>query len=65
MDKWLPLLNTLGLFVVSVVTYFGNKQTHNLVNSRMSEMLILAQKAGKSEEATEERERLKEKKDGS
>jgi hypothetical protein len=56
---WLQLLNTAGLIVVAMITYWGNRQIHLLVNSRMSELLELTRKAAIAQGVKEESERKK------
>lgn len=45
----LALLNTAGLIIVAVITFFGNRQLHSLVNSRMTELLELTRRSSKAE----------------
>jgi len=48
--EWLALLNTAGLLLVAIVTWVGNKKTHDLVNSRMTELLDLTRTSVRAEE---------------
>lgn len=47
---WLTILNTAGLIIVGIMGYLGYNSIHILINSRMSEMLELAKKAGMLDE---------------
>lgn len=49
MSGALQLINTGGLVVIALLTYLGNRQLHQLVNSRMTEMLELTRRASKAE----------------
>ena len=49
---WLELLNTIGLIILGVLTAYNRKQVgdvHQLVNSRMTELLSLTKTASKAE----------------
>ncbi len=49
-------VNVAALIIVAVINYLGNRQTHNLVNSRMTELLRLTKE--NSEAAGVAKERL-------
>ncbi len=56
---WLQLLNTAGLIVVALITYYGNRQIeqiHSLINSRMTELLELTRKSARAEGMKEEKD---------
>jgi hypothetical protein len=57
----LAIVNTVGLAIVALITYLGNRQTHKIVNSRMTEMLELAKRNWRDGKVEEE-ERMKAKK---
>lgn len=46
---YLQIINTALLLGVAIVTYLGNRATHRIVNSRMSEMLTMAKDASRAE----------------
>jgi hypothetical protein len=56
---WLQLLNTAGLIVVALITYYGNRQVHLLVNSRMTELLELTRKSSRAEGAKDAQDKPK------
>jgi hypothetical protein len=62
-DTILVLVNILGVVVVAGINYLSNRTTHKLVNSRMSELLIMAKKNWR--EGREDEEELHKGKAGS
>lgn len=55
MELLLVVLNVVGILLVAVINYMGNKSTHQLVNSRMTELLEMAKKNWREGKEDEEK----------
>lgn len=56
--KWIIALCAAGALMVSVWTLFEVRTVHVSINSRMSELLELTQKASKAEGVKQERDKI-------
>ena len=61
-DSALALINLFGLLLIAIINYLGNRQTHKLVNSRMTELLELTRSSARAAGIKEELDRASRKK---